>query len=172
MVTLEKIAQLAQACNFDSIGPLVNVDRNKLDALGAATKYDVCILSWRLELPGVCHSFTHDGRCISMFKTLLTNQCSHQCSYCINATTCSNRPKIFSYTSDELAKLMLSLHRSNYIEGLFLSSGSGRDQDIIMEKIIETARLLRLKHGFNGYIHLKILPGSSFACRRSHGTGR
>jgi predicted DNA-binding helix-hairpin-helix protein len=108
MVTLEKIAQLAQACNFDSIGPLVNVDRNKLDALGAATKYDVCISSWRVELPGVCHSFTHDGRCISMFKTLLTNQCSHQCSYCINATTCSNRPKIFSYTSDELAKLMLS----------------------------------------------------------------
>jgi putative DNA modification/repair radical SAM protein len=163
MVTLEKIAQLAQACNFDSIGPLVNVDRNKLDALGAATKYDVCTSSWRPEMPGVCHSFTHDGRCISLFKTLLTNQCSHQCSYCINATTCSSRPKIFSYTSDELAKLTLSLYRSNYIEGLFLSSGSGRDQDLIMEKIIETARLLRLKHGFNGYIHLKILPGSSLS---------
>ena len=112
-------------------------------------------------MPGICHSFTQDGRCVSLFKTLYTNHCSHQCNYCTNATNCSHKAKTFSYTPEELASITLSLYRSNYIEGLFLSSGAGRNEDDIMEKMVETARWLRQKHGFRGYIHLKILPGAS-----------
>jgi predicted DNA-binding helix-hairpin-helix protein len=167
MVSLEKIAHLATGSSFDSLGPgTVRTDPDKLNILGAGTKYDICTASCAascapLGSNGICHSFTHDGRCISLFKTLYTNSCSHECSYCINAASCGSKPKTFSYTPEELASLTLSLYRSNYVEGLFLSSGAGRDVDLIMEKLIETARVLRFKHGFKGYIHLKILPGAS-----------
>jgi predicted DNA-binding helix-hairpin-helix protein len=163
MVSLEKIAHLSIASGFDSLGPeSISTDPGKLNILGAGTKYDICTTSCAFgNSHGICHSFTHDGRCISLFKTLYTNHCSHQCNYCTNASSCSERPGIFSYTPEELAGLTISLYRSNYIEGLFLSSGAGRDEDLIMERLIETARLLRFKHGFKGYIHLKILPGAS-----------
>jgi predicted DNA-binding helix-hairpin-helix protein len=167
MVTLEKIAHLAQESRFDSLGPAVSVDPEKLSALGEGTRHDVCASTFSPRspaLPGVCHAFTHDGRCVSLFKTLYTNYCGHQCNYCTNATNCSRKTRAFSYTPEELAGITLSLYRSNYIEGLFLSSGSGRNEDYIMEKIVEVARILRLKHGFEGYIHLKILPGAD----RSH----
>ena len=177
MTSLEKIARLALGCSFDSLGPqAVSIDPNtypspsinsdKLSALGAGTRYDICTASCTpssASVAGICHSFTHDGRCISLFKTLYTNHCSHQCNYCINAVNCADRPQIFSYTPEELASLTLSLYRSNYIEGLFLSSGAGNDVDLIMEKLIETARLLRFKYGFPGYIHLKVLPGASLS---------
>lgn len=183
MTALEKIARLALGSSFDSLGPKAcssghnnalginhginsNIDSNKLNILGSGTRYDICTASCTpssASVAGICHSFTHDGRCISLFKTLYTNSCSHQCNYCINAISCADRQKIFSYTPDELANLTISLYRSNYIEGLFLSSGAGKDEDLIMEKLIETARLLRFKHGFAGYIHLKVLPGASIS---------
>jgi putative DNA modification/repair radical SAM protein len=164
MVSLEKMAHLAEACSFDSLGQAAGVDERKLFALGEGTSHDVCASTYsprETPLPGICHAFTHDGRCVSLFKTLFTNRCSHQCSYCTNATSCSSKSEIFSYAPEELAKITLSLYRSNYIEGLFLSSGAGRDEDRIMEKIVETARLLRGKYSFSGYIHLKVLPGAS-----------
>lgn len=170
MVSLEKIAHLAQDSRFDSLGPemgqKIGTDAEKLEALGAGTRHDVCASTFSPRssaLPGVCHAFTHDGRCVSLFKTLYTNYCTHQCSYCTNATGCMRRNKIFSYTPEELAGITLALYRSNYIEGIFLSSGSGRDEDLIMERLVETARLLRRKHGFQGYIHLKVLPGASIS---------
>ncbi len=172
MVTLEKIAHLAEECRFDSMGPAQNpavadVDAKKLRTLGEGTRHDVCASTFsprETPLPGICHAFTKDGRCVSLFKTLYTNHCTHQCSYCTNAANCSNKSKAFSYTPEELARITLSLYRSNYIEGLFLSSGAGRDEDHITERMVETARLLRQKHAFSGYIHLKVLPG----CARSH----
>jgi putative DNA modification/repair radical SAM protein len=164
MVTLEKMAHLAQESRFDSIGPGFNVDSEKLSSLGEGTRHDVCASTFspgNQDLPGICHAFTHDGRCVSLFKTLYTNHCGHQCNYCINATNCRQKIKAFSYTPEELAGITLSLYRSNYIEGLFLSSGSGRNEDYVMEKMVETARILRQKYGFAGYIHLKVLPGAS-----------
>jgi len=167
MVTLEKIAHLANDCKFDSLGPASQVDREKLSLLGGGTRHDVCASTYSPrspDMPGICHSFTQDGRCVSLFKTLYTNYCSHQCNYCTNAANCSQKTRAFTYTPLELAGITLSLYRRNYIEGLFLSSGSGRNEDVVMEKIVETARLLREKHAFAGYIHLKVLPGAS----RSH----
>lgn len=166
MVTLDKIAHLAEDCRFDSLGPAASANPEKLSLLGEGTRHDVCASTYsprETPLPGICHSFTQDGRCVSLFKTLYTNHCSHQCNYCTNATNCSHKAKTFSYTPEELASITLSLYRSNYIEGLFLSSGAGRNENDIMEKMVETARSLRLKHGFKGYIHLKILPGASHA---------
>jgi putative DNA modification/repair radical SAM protein len=176
MVSLDKIARLAAECRFDSSGPeqgaalaRINgggIDAEKLRRLGEGTRHDVCASTYsprEKPLPGICHAFTQDGRCVSLFKTLFTNHCTHQCSYCINATSCSNKAKAFSYTPEELARITHSLYRSNYIEGLFLSSGAGRDEDRITEKMIETARLLREKFAFRGYIHLKVLPGCSQA---------
>ncbi|MFA6371118.1 MAG: radical SAM protein [Methanothrix sp.] len=171
MVTLEKIAHLAEECRFDSLGQaqslaMVDVDAKKLRTLGEGTRHDVCASTFspREEpLLGICHAFTQDGRCVSLFKTLYTNHCTHQCSYCTNAANCSSKAKAFSYTPEELAKITLSLYRSNYIEGLFLSSGAGRDEGSVMEKMVETVRLLRQKFAFSGYIHLKVLPGCSQA---------
>jgi putative DNA modification/repair radical SAM protein len=166
MVTLEKIAHLAEECRFDSLGPARGVDAQKLCTLGEGTRHDVCASTFsprREPLPGICHAFTQDGRCVSLFKTLYTNHCTHQCSYCTNAVNCSNKSTAFSYTPEELAEITISLYRSNYIEGLFLSSGAGRDEDRVMEKMVETARMLRQKHAFSGYIHLKVLPGSDRA---------
>ncbi len=166
MVTLEKIAHLADDCRFDSVGmqAAAAIDMEKLQRLGEGTKHDVCASTFsprERPLPGICHAFTQDGRCVSLFKTLYTNHCTHQCSYCINASGCSRKAKAFSYSPEELAKITISLYRGNYIEGLFLSSGAGRDEDRIMEKMIEAARLLREKWAFSGYIHLKVLPGAA-----------
>lgn len=163
MVSLEKIVHLAKGCNLESLGPEINPHKDKLNVLGAGTKYDICTSSWRPDMPGVCHSFNQDGRCISLFKTLFTNHCTHQCNYCQNAANSKSHSQVFSYTPEELARLTLSLYKLNYVEGLFLSSGAGKDEDLIMDRIIETARLLRIKFGFSGYIHLKILPGASFS---------
>ena len=164
MVTLEKMAHLAEKSRFDSLGPALNIDPEKLSSLGEGTRHDVCASTFsprNQTLPGICHAFTQDGRCVSLFKTLYTNHCCHSCNYCTNATNCRQKIKAFSYTPEELAGITLSLYRLNYIEGLFLSSGSGRNEDYVMERMVETARILRQKHGFEGYIHLKVLPGAS-----------
>lgn len=171
MTSTEKITCLAIEGGFDSEGPTYDLD--KIRSLGAATRYDVCASSSttrRVEglegigsvvRGGLCHSFTQDGRCVSLFKTLYTNACSHECNYCINSTKCTAKHKIYSYTPEELAKTTLTLYKGNYIEGLFLSSGIGADENKTMEDMIESAQILRKKYLFRGYIHMKILPGAT-----------
>ena len=93
------------------------VNEKKLAVLGEGTRHDVCASTFspRSEpLPGICHAFTQDGRCVSLFKTLYTNVCSHQCGYCSNSAGCMNRGQAFSYTPEELARITLSLYRGNY----------------------------------------------------------
>ena len=106
---------------------------------------------------GVCHSWTEDGRCVSLLKVLFSNVCRFDCAYCVNRVSADFKRS--SFTVNELVELTAQFYRRNYIEGLFLSSGIFADPDIVMEKLIETARTLR-ETGFNGYIHLKIIPGA------------
>jgi predicted DNA-binding helix-hairpin-helix protein len=171
MTALEKMARLAMESRLDSVGPASGrtIDPAKVDALGRGTKYDLCSSTATRRRSvggrdpstgGICHSFTGSGRCVSLFKTLYTNACPHDCGYCPNASV-SARKKTFSYTPEELARITLDLYRENRIEGLFLSSGLGRDEEETMEEMIEAVRLLRFAHHFSGYVHLKILPGSS-----------
>ncbi len=176
MANLEKIAHLAEESEYDVSTPRKNwdeLDMNKLQTLGSGTKHDVCASTATPRVVkglqrvgntargGICHSFTPDGRCVSLFKTLFTNECAHDCSYCPNSDDCSTKSKTYSYTPQELADITLSLYQGNYVEGLFLSSGTGKDEDIIMEKLIETVRILREEYKYEGYIHLKILPGTN-----------
>ncbi|MFH0862695.1 MAG: putative DNA modification/repair radical SAM protein [Candidatus Altiarchaeota archaeon] len=142
----------------------------KIRILGAAGKWDVCASSASTRKPagtdrignlaagGICHSFTDGGRCVSLFKTLLTNDCSFDCKYCQNSTHC--RKHAAEYEPHELAKVFMSLYLGNYVEGLFLSSGVCRDPDSTTEKMLDAVRLLRQEHRFQGYIHFKVLPGT------------
>jgi putative DNA modification/repair radical SAM protein len=115
--------------------------------------------SFGVRVPvGVCHSWTEDGRCVSLLKLLFSNACRFDCAYCANRSSADNQKA--SFTVEELVELTCSFYRRNYIEGLFLSSGIFADPDIVMEKLIETARKLRTDAGFGGYIHLKIIPGT------------
>jgi putative DNA modification/repair radical SAM protein len=107
---------------------------------------------------GVCHSWTEDGRCVSLLKVLYSNVCRFDCVYCVNRKS-ADIPRS-SFTVQELVDLTCEFYRRNYIEGLFLSSGIFADPDIVMEKLIETARTLRTEAGYGGYIHLKIIPGT------------
>ncbi|MDR1803315.1 MAG: putative DNA modification/repair radical SAM protein, partial [Treponema sp.] len=108
---------------------------------------------------GVCHSWTEDGRCVSLLKVLFSNVCRFDCAYCVNRSSADTQRT--SFTVNELVELTCQFYRRNYIEGLFLSSGIFADPDIVMEKFIETARKLRSEAGFGGYIHLKIIPGAT-----------
>lgn len=108
---------------------------------------------------GICHSYTPDGRCVSLLKLLLTNYCMYDCLYCINRVS-SGVPRA-RFTPEEVVKLTLDFYRRNYIEGLFLSSGIIRNPDYTMEQVIRVARTLRVEHGFRGYIHLKTIPEAS-----------
>jgi putative DNA modification/repair radical SAM protein len=107
---------------------------------------------------GVCHSWTEDCRCVSLLKLLFSNACRYDCAYCVNRNSADTRR--ISFTVDELVELTSNFYRRNYIEGLFLSSGIFADPDIVMEKLIETAKKLRTDAGFGGYIHLKLIPGA------------
>jgi len=141
----------------------------KLEILSASARYDASCTSSgsdRRSTPGgigvaspagVCHSWTGDGRCISLLKVLYSNSCRKDCAYCANRASADIRRT--SFTPDEIARLTIGFYRRNYIEGLFLSSGIFSDPDIVMEKLIEVARLLRERDGFCGYIHLKAIPG-------------
>lgn len=143
----------------------------KLTILADAAKYDVACTSSGVNRPartgflgsagtaGCCHSFTADGRCISLLKVLLTNVCTCDCAYCINRR--SNDIPRACFTPRELAELTVAFYRRNYIEGLFLSSGVLRNPDYTMEQLIETVRILREEERFNGYVHVKTIPGSS-----------
>jgi putative DNA modification/repair radical SAM protein len=108
---------------------------------------------------GICHTWTDDGRCISLLKVLLTNHCDYDCVYCRNRQ--SNDIPRAAFRPEELAELTIQFYRRNYIEGLFLSSGVVRDPDHTMELLIETVRQLRETHGFCGYVHVKVIPGAS-----------
>lgn len=144
----------------------------KIEILASAAKYDAsCATSGSNGMlkgkglfghavpSGVCHSWTGDGRCVSLLKVLFSNVCRYDCAYCVNRVSADKKRTAF--TVDELVSLTSEFYHRNYIEGLFLSSGIFSDPDIVMEQLIKTARTLRQDHGFNGYIHLKIIPGSS-----------
>lgn len=150
METLQKLAVLADAAKYDascaSSGAPRRHSKNKA-GLGT-TNGD-----------GICHSFTPDGRCISLLKILLTNFCLYDCQYCINRRT-SNVQRA-RFTVDEVVRLTLDFYRRNYIEGLFLSSGVIRSSDYTMEQLVNVARALRIEHQFRGYIHLKTIPDAS-----------
>ena len=107
---------------------------------------------------GVCHSWTQDGRCVSLLKVLYSNVCKYDCAYCVNRASADIKRS--SFTVQELAELTCEFYKRNYIEGLFLSSGIFADPDIVMEKLTGTAKTLRTEMGFGGYIHLKLIPGT------------
>ena len=145
--------------------------REKLKVLAESTKYDVSCASSGVTRKhraggvgsaagwGICHSFTADGRCVSLLKIMLTNVCIYDCAYCINRR--SNDIPRAAFTPGELTELTIEFFRRNYIEGLFLSSGVVRNPDYTMERMVRVARDLRTVHRFNGYIHLKSIPGAS-----------
>jgi putative DNA modification/repair radical SAM protein len=146
--------------------------RTKLSILADAAKYDAsCASSGTVQRTsrdggigsttgmGICHSYTPDGRCVSLLKILLTNFCVYDCLYCINRASSGVRRARF--TPEEIVNLTLDFYRRNYIEGLFLSSGIIRNPDHTMEQVVQVARKLRVEHGFRGYIHLKTIPEAS-----------
>ncbi|SDA37907.1 putative DNA modification/repair radical SAM protein [Lachnospiraceae bacterium G11] len=145
--------------------------KEKLTILSDAAKYDVACTSSGVSrggkegylgnsvAAGVCHAFSADGRCISLLKILMTNHCIYDCKYCKNRV--SNDVERALFTPEEICTLTIEFYKRNYIEGLFLSSGVYRNPDYTMEKICETLRLLRTKYKFNGYIHVKAIPGAS-----------
>ena len=145
----------------------------KLALLGESAKYDVCASSsatpkkfknadiGRTIPSGVCHSFTPDGRCVSLFKVLMSNQCEKDCLYCPNRAG-RDVPRS-SFAPEELAELFMEFYRRNYVEGLFLSSGVRHSTGRTMQELLETLEILRFRHKFGGYIHLKILPGAGEA---------
>lgn len=148
MDTTAKLALLADAAKYDVACTSSGIDRNaRMGALGNATA------------AGICHSFSADGRCITLLKVLFTNVCVFDCAYC--ASRCSNDVPRASFRPRELADLTMEFYRRNYIEGLFLSSGVLKSPDYTTERIIECLRILREEYGFRGYIHAKAVPGTS-----------
>ncbi len=150
----------------------INMDLfDKLTVLSAAAKYDVACTSSGVDrqgsrsrgmgntiAPGICHSFSADGRCISLLKILLTNECIFNCAYCLNNRD-SDVPRT-SFTPEEICTITMEFYRRNYIEGLFLSSGIMISPDYTMDLIYQTVYRLRTLHHFHGYIHVKAIPGA------------
>ncbi|WP_352337990.1 putative DNA modification/repair radical SAM protein [Psychrobacter sp. 16-MNA-CIBAN-0192] len=151
----------------------INYERlqGKLNILADAAKYDVsCSSSGSTrknqggalghgEKSGICHSYTEDGRCVSLLKILLTNHCIYDCAYCTSRK--SNDTPRAAFSVEEVVELTMQFYRRNYIEGLFLSSGIFKNGDYTMERLVEVAKILRTRERFNGYIHLKTIPGAS-----------
>lgn len=144
--------------------------REKLQILADAAKYDVSCSSSGSRRQnkekglgntgsGICHSYTEDGRCVSLLKILLTNVCIFDCAYCVSRR--SNDVKRAAFTVQEVVDLTINFYRRNYIEGLFLSSGIFKSADYTMERMLRVVKKLRLEENFNGYIHLKAIPGAS-----------
>ena len=144
----EKLEILADAAKYDvSCSSSGSKRKNTKDGLGNATGM------------GICHSYTEDGRCVSLLKILLTNHCIFDCAYCVSRK--SNDVKRAAFTVQEVVDLTINFYRRNYIEGLFLSSGIFKNSDYTMERLVRIAKVLRTEHKFNGYIHLKAIPGAS-----------
>lgn len=145
---MEKLAILADAAKYDvSCSSGQSNRKNKNKGLGNASAN------------GICHAFTEDGRCVSLLKILLTNHCIFDCAYCVSRK--SNDIKRAAFTVQEVVDLTIGFYRRNYIEGLFLSSGIFDNADYTMERLVRIAKKLRLEENFNGYIHLKAIPGAS-----------
>ncbi|WP_461788615.1 putative DNA modification/repair radical SAM protein [Pedobacter sp.] len=143
----------------------------KLNILADAAKYDVSCSSSGSDRKntnkglgnghhsGICHTYTEDGRCVSLLKILLTNHCIFDCAYCVSRR--SNDIERAAFTVDEVVELTMNFYRRNYIEGLFLSSGIFKNADFTMERLLRVVKKLRLEENYNGYIHLKTIPGAS-----------
>jgi putative DNA modification/repair radical SAM protein len=143
----DKLKTLAEAAKFDVSCASSGTSRsNTKKGIGSAE-------GW-----GICHSFTEDGRCVSLLKIMLTNHCIYDCGYCANRK--SNDIPRTAFAVSELVELTLEFYRRNYIEGLFLSSGIVRNADYTMERMVRVAKDLRTVHHYNGYIHLKSIPGA------------
>ncbi len=143
----EKLKILADSAKYDASCSSSGSKRKAKDGLGIPS------------FSGICHSFSSDGRCISLLKILMTNCCIFDCKYCINRR--SNEVKRAIFTPEEICEITINFYKRNYIEGLFLSSGIIKNPDYTMNKLIETISLLRNKYHFNGYIHVKAIPGAS-----------
>ncbi len=154
--TLEKLNILADAAKYDvSCSSSGSKRKNTNKALGDSSGM------------GICHSYTEDGRCVSLLKILLTNHCIFDCAYCV--TRKSNDVKRAAFKIQEVVDLTINFYRRNYIEGLFLSSGIFKNADYTMERLVAVAKKLRLEENFNGYIHLKSIPGASDELMREAG---
>lgn len=147
---LEKLKTLAESAKYDvSCASSGTTRKNTSGGIGSTA-------GW-----GICHSFTEDGRCVSLLKIMLTNYCIYDCAYCINRRSNDLRRATFSVS--ELVELTIEFYRRNYIEGLFLSSGVINNPDYTMERMVRVIKELRTIHKFNGYIHIKAIPGASEA---------
>ena len=144
---MDKLGILTDAAKYDVACTSSGVDRK-----GNGTGIGNCVAA------GICHSFSSDGRCISLLKILQTNECIYDCKYCQNR--CSNDIPRATFTPDEICTLTMEFYRRNYIEGLFLSSGIIQSPGYTMERIYRTVWLLRNKYRFNGYVHVKAIPGA------------
>ena len=150
MDVLDKLTILTDAAKYDAACTSSGGDRaSKKGYIGNPSP----------SVAGCCHTFSADGRCVSLLKVLMTNCCVYDCKYCVNRR--SNDTKRAAFTPEELADLTIQFYRRNYIEGLFLSSGVLRNPDYTMELMIRTLRLLRQEYRFNGYIHAKAIPGAA-----------
>ena len=147
MSVYEKLNILSDAAKYDVACTSSGVDRNN-DGTGMGNCTKV----------GICHSFSGDGRCISLLKILFTNECIYDCKYCVNRS--SNDVKRTAFTPDEVCTLTMEFYRRNYIEGLFLSSGILKSPNYTMELIYAALYKIRVEHNFQGYIHVKAIPGA------------
>ena len=150
MDVLDKLTILTDAAKYDAACTSSGGNRgSKVGYVGNTSS----------SVAGSCHSFSADGRCVTLLKVLLTNRCIYDCKYCVNRR--SNDTRRAAFTPEELADLTIQFYRRNYIEGLFLSSGVFRSPDYTTELMIRALRLLREQYRFNGYIHAKTIPGLS-----------
>ncbi len=148
METIEKLNILADAAKYDvSCASSGGTRKNTKGGLGNS------------HISGICHSYTEDGRCVSLLKILLTNHCIYDCAFCVSRR--SNDIKRAAFQVQEVVDLTINFYRRNYIEGLFLSSGIFKDADYTMERLLRIVKKLRTEERFNGYIHLKTIPGAS-----------
>ena len=149
MDVLEKLTILTDAAKYDAACTSSGGERvSKKGYIGNTSS----------SVAGCCHSFSADGRCVTLLKVLMTNCCVYDCKYCVNRR--SNDTRRTAFTPEELADLTISFYRRNYIEGLFLSSGVLRSPDYTTELMIKALRILRETYRFNGYIHAKVIPGT------------
>lgn len=148
MELMDKLKILSNAAKYDvSCSSSGSKRKNTKNGIGSAAEY------------GICHSFTPDGRCVSLLKILFSNNCIFDCKYCINGSSKDfNR---VTFTPEEVCDLTINFYKRNYIEGLFLSSAVVKNSNYTMELLLKTVKKLRLEHNFNGYIHLKAIPGAS-----------
>jgi len=146
--TIEKLAILSDAAKYDvSCASSGSTRKNSKYGLGNSKNM------------GICHTYTPDGRCVSLLKILYTNYCIFDCAYCVSRK--SNDIKRTAFTVQEVVDLTINFYKRNYIEGLFLSSGIFKSADYTMERLVRIAKKLRVEHDYNGYIHLKAIPGAS-----------